>query len=334
MKTQCSLLLVLMSLSAALAQEPVLVDETVAKVNNDIITRSALLRAQSDYRQELAARFPDDKQKQEEEYARGSKVLLDVLIEEKLINQRAQELSIDVEADINRSILELARQTNPQWTLKDFEDYLKAQGIDIEDVRRNYRGQLQRRVLIFREVINPAYEKLKPEEKRKWYDEHTDYFKVPGEYKLSEIFIAFDGRTESQAEELARKAVAEGRAGAPFDQLVAKYSDPARPSSKNKGELPVIKENELIDYLKNAVAKMKDGDLSEPIRTEKGFQIIKLREHKKESLVPYAEVEQQVSEQLAMERGQAKLKDYFQSLKSKAYIKVAENYKDQVEESK
>lgn len=333
MRTFCSFFLVLVSLSMALAQEPILVDETVAKVNNDIITRSALLRAQNDYRQELAARFPDDKQKQEEEYTRGSKVLLEVLIEEKLINQRAQELSIDVEADINRSILELARQTNPQWTLKDFEDYLKAQGIDIEDVRRNYRSQLQRRVLLFREVINPAYEKLKPEEKRKWYEEHADYFKVPGEYKLSEIFIAFEGRTESQAEEMARRAVAEGRSGVPFDQLVVKYSDPARPSSKNKGELPAIKENELIDYLKNALARMKEGELSEPIRTEKGYQIIKLREHKPESLVPYAEVEQQVAEQLAVERGQAKLKDYFKSLRDKAYVKVSENYKDQLEES-
>lgn len=334
MRTFCSLFLVLMSLNLGLAQEPILVDETVAKVNNDIITRSALLRAQNDYRQELAARFPDDKKKQEEEYARGSKVLLEVLIEEKLINQRAQELSIDVEADINRSILELARQTNPQWTLKDFEDYLKAQGIDIEDVRRNYRSQLQRRVLLFREVINPVYEKLKAEEKRKWYDEHTDYFKVPGEYKLSEIFIGFEGRTESQAEEMARKAVAEGRAGIAFDQLVMKYSDPSRPSSKNRGELPAIKETELIDYLKVVVVKMEQGQLSDPIRTEKGFQIIKLREYKKESLIPYAEVEQQVAEQLAMERGQAKIKDYFKSLRDKAYVKVSENYKDQLEESK
>ncbi|MCS6885452.1 MAG: peptidyl-prolyl cis-trans isomerase [Acidobacteriota bacterium] len=313
------------------AQEPILVDETVAKVNNDIITRSALLKAQQEYRQELALRFPDDLKKQEEEYARGSKVLLDVLIEEKLINQRAQELSIDVEADINRAILELARQTNPQWTLKDFEEYLKSQGIDIEEVRKNYRSQLQRRVLLFREVISPIYERLKPEEKRQWYEQHKELFKVPGEYKLSEIFISFEGKTEAAAEALARQAVSEARSGIPFEQLVAKYSDPARPSSTNKGHLPDIKENELIEYLRKALARMQPGEVSDPIRTDKGYQVIWIREHKRESTIPYAEVEQQVAEQLAIERGQEKLKDYFKSLREKAYIKIAENYKEQQE---
>src|SRR5687767_14731210 len=88
------------------AQEPQLVDETVARVNGEIITRSQLIKAQEQYRQELTQRFNNDEAKIKEEYDKNSGTLLEVLIQDKLIAQRATELSIDVEPEVNRYILE------------------------------------------------------------------------------------------------------------------------------------------------------------------------------------------------------------------------------------
>lgn len=333
-----AVVMLLAFLTTAVAQEPQIVDEVVARVNSDIITRSALLKAEAEFISQIKQSFPNDEAKQKEEIEKGLSTLIELLIEEKLIAQRAAELSVDVEPDINRTILELIKQTNPNWGLKEFQDYLSQQNIDIEDVRKVYRTQLQRRVLLFREVINPIYDKLKPEEKKEWYESHLDLFRLPGEYKLSEIFITYEARTPQEAEKIANQAVSEIRSGKPFVEVVKLYSDPKRPSTQKNGELPILKENEIIEYLKKVVEGMKNGDISNPIQTDKGLQIVRLDEYKESSFVPFTDVEAQVAEQLAIERGNQKVKEYFKKLRDKSYVRIAEPYKpenrQQVESAK
>jgi peptidyl-prolyl cis-trans isomerase SurA len=65
------LLLVLTgSPSLASAQEAVVIDETLASVNKEIITRSMLHRAENALRRDLREQFPNDPAKQEEVFAR------------------------------------------------------------------------------------------------------------------------------------------------------------------------------------------------------------------------------------------------------------------------
>lgn len=309
------------------AQEPTLVDEAVARVNTDIITRSALLKAQQAYKAELAQRFPNDTKSQEKEFEQNSGQILDLLIEDRLISQRATELGIDVESEVNRTILALAKQTNPQWTLKDFEEAFKAQGGDIDDLRKNIRSDAQRRVLLFREVINPIYEKLSPADKLAWYEKNSDKFKLPGTYTLSEIFITTEGRSDAEASALAKQVVSEARGGRAFVDLVKAYSDPNRPTTAKKGELPTFKEAEMADYLRKAVDSLKNGDVSEPIKLDKGYQIVQVVDHKAPGLRPFSEVEADVAQELAFEKGNSELKNYFKGLKEKSYIRIAEAYK-------
>jgi peptidyl-prolyl cis-trans isomerase SurA len=324
------LLSLFLSISSVRAQEPQLIDETVARVNTDIITRSMLVKAQTDFKEELKRRYPDDQSKQQEEYDKSAPRILDILIEDRLINQRAAELSIDVEPEINRRLLEFIKQTNPQWGLKEFEDALKQQGVDIEEIRKSQRTELQRQIIIFREVVNPIFDKLTDTEKREWYEKHIDDFRLPGEIKLSEIFIPFEGRSLAEAEALAKQVVTEARANKPFAELAKAYSDPKRPSAQKGGELPTLKDNEIKESLRKLVDKMKPGDVSDPIRTDNGFQVIRLNEYKAPGVVQFSEVENGVAERLAYEKGAEKIKDYFSKLREKAYIRIAEPYKQSV----
>jgi parvulin-like peptidyl-prolyl isomerase len=314
----------------ATAQESTLVDETVARVNNDVITKSALVKTEETYKAEIAQRFPDDPEKQKKEFEENRGLIIDALIEDKLIGQRATELGIDVEPEINRRILEVAKRTNPQWSLKEFEEALKSQGIDIEEIRKNIRNDEQRRIILFREVINPIYEKLSPTEKRDWYNSHIQLFKVPGSYKLSEVFITLEGRSEAEADALARQVVTEARGGRKFVDLVTAYSDPKRPTIKTNGELPVYKETEMADYLRKAVENLKSGDITEPLRTDKGFQIIHLDEVKLSTVRDFTEVEGDVAQELALERAGTQAKEYFKKLRKNAYIRIADAYKQAV----
>lgn len=309
------------------AQEPQLVDETVARVNTDIITRSNLLKAQEAYRKELLEKNNNDQAKADEEYKKGVDKLLDILIEDKLISQRATELAIDVEAEVNQSFVRLCQQFNPPIPLSELPEILKTQGIDIEDLRKSFRNDAQRRAILFREIFSPIYEKVTVDEKKAWYESHAELFKVPGEYKLSEIFVSLENRSEAEASALAKQIVADARAGKAFGDLNKLYSDPKRKSTEKAGELPAFKDSDLIEYLRKLVETMKAGDVSDPIKIDKGFQIIRLNEHKPAGLVDFTQVEAQIAEQVAFEKGQNQLPEYFKKLKEKSYIKVAENYR-------
>ncbi len=316
------------------AQEPQLVDETVARVNSDIITRSMLLKAQESLRRELEERFKGDKQKIEAEYNKLVGTILDTLIEDRLISQRATELSLDVDGDVNREILAIASQTCGKCTLSEFEELLKKQGIEIEDVRKNFKADAQRRAVLYREVVGPIYEKLKPEEKKEWYDKHIDQYRLPGAFTISEIFIPFEGHTQAEAEALAKEAISLARGGKPFPELVKSYSDPNRASTKTNGKLPTFKDSELADYLRKVVDNMKPGDVSDPIRIEKGYQIVRLDEHTPAGLVDFAKVESEIAQQIAFEKGQAELPEYYKKLRENSYIRIADTYKQQTESAK
>jgi parvulin-like peptidyl-prolyl isomerase len=310
------------------AQEPQLVDETVARVNTDIITRSALIKAKDGYKQELLLKYNNDKTKVEEEFKNNESNILEILIEDKLISQRATELSIDVEAEVNKSFIALAQQANMKLT--EFQEYLAQQNIDAEDLRRSFRTDAQRRIILFREVVNPIYEKVTPDEKRLWYQTHSEIFQVPGEVKLSEIFVPLANRSEAEALALAKQIVADARAGKAFNELNKLYSDPARSSTAKGGDLGTFKDNELIESLRKLVEKMNPGDVSDPIRNDKGFQIIRVNEYKKAGSREFTEVEAYITEQIALDKANSQFKEYFKKLKEKAYIRVAENYKSQV----
>src|SRR5689334_18710455 len=94
------------------AQEPELVSEIVARVNNDIITRADYLKAVEDFKEQLKAELEKNgKQAEfEERFAKLKPTILDLMIEDLLLEQKAKELNIDVEAEVNQQMIELAKQ--------------------------------------------------------------------------------------------------------------------------------------------------------------------------------------------------------------------------------
>src|SRR5215216_5030740 len=100
--------------TTARAQEPELVTEIVARVNNDIITRADYLDALRAFREELTRQMTQQNKSQADinsEYERLKSTVLDYLIEDLLLEQKAKELNVDVEAEVNQEMLEIAKQS-------------------------------------------------------------------------------------------------------------------------------------------------------------------------------------------------------------------------------
>jgi peptidyl-prolyl cis-trans isomerase SurA len=316
--------------SAARAQEPELVNEIVARVNNEIITRADYLKALADFKEELSRQLQQQGKAEADitaEYERLKPTILDMMIDDMLLEQKAKELGLDVEADINQEMAEIAKQ-NGFKNVIEFEQALSQQGIAPEQARASLRKRLQQQYVVQREVLAPIFQSLSEKDRRAFYEKNKNYFTTPGEVSLSEIFLPLEGHTAAEVEQRARRVVAEVRAGQNFVEAVRANSPASRASREQNGKLGTFKPGELKEDIAAAVKDLKPGDVTEPIRLQDGYQIIRVDDRKPSIVRPYEDPEVQniVGRAATMERADEGRKKYLARLREEAFIKINGDY--------
>ena len=119
------------------------------------------------------------------------------------------------------------------------------------------------------------------DEAQAYYEAHKQEFTTPSEITLREILIevpttdrgvnvAQDDAAKAEAEDIRKRLLA----GEPFPRLAAEVSD--APSKANGGLIGPIKRDELAPPLQKMLDAMKVGDLTDVLRTPRGYQILKL----------------------------------------------------------
>jgi len=321
-------LLVQLVVSSVAAQEPTVINEIICRVNTDIITLAAYERNKQEIEADLKQKnLPPDKLK--EEVDKASADLLQTMIDDRLLSQKARELDIDVENQVNQEWIKYAKESSFN-TVRDFEAALVSQGISPDALRDSLKMNLQREAVIRQEVFGPVYRKITEPEAREAYQKNIDQFSTPAEVSLSEIFIGLAGHTSSEAESLAKQAVAEARHGADFKALVQKYSDANRKSRVNQGVLGATKVADLRDPVGPAVAKLKAGEVTDPIFSQEqgGYIIYRADSVKPAMAKPFEEVKDQIYTYLAYQKGSNDIQNYIKKLRKRAYIKVTEGYEN------
>ena len=312
----------------AQAQEPELVNEIVARVNNDIVTRTDYLNALDAFKDELKQQMRGKTDAEiEAEFEKLRPTVLDLMIEDILLEQKAKELNIDVEAEVNQQMLELMKQGGLK-TLAELEQAMRSQGVDPENARGSMRRRLQQQYVVQREVLGPIYQSLTEKEKRKFYEAHKAQLTIPGEVTLSEIFLPLEGHTASEVEQRARRLVTELRAGGNFVEAVKINTPATRASRAQDGKLGVFKPDELKPEIAAAVSTLKAGDVTEPIRLQDGFQIIRVDVKKEAAVRPFEEkeVQEMVARAATMERAEEARKKYLKKLREEAFVDINKSY--------
>jgi parvulin-like peptidyl-prolyl isomerase len=318
--------------TTARAQEPELITEIVARVNNDIITRADYLKAVNDFKDEITRQMTTDGKSPAEieaEFQKLKSTVLDFIIENMLLEQKAKEMGIDVEAEVNQQMLEIAKQNNFK-SITDFEVALKQQGIDPEAARASLRQKLQQNYVIQKEVLGQIFQNLSDKDKQAFYEKNKKYFTNPAEATISEIFLPLDNQTADEVTQRAKRIVAELRGGKNFAEAVQQYSGATRPSRALGGKIGTFKlvKGELKDDLLAAIKDLKTNEVTEPIRQQDGFQIIHIDEKKEETTLPYTnpEVQSMVNRGATMERAEEGRKKYLKKLREEAFIKISDSY--------
>ena len=313
----------------AFAQDTVL-EEIVARINNQIISRSELQRSREAMIQEIRQQSPQDADTKIKE--REKNVLRDQ-IDQALLAQKGEDLGISVDTDLIKQLDGIRKQMNLA-TMEELEKAAEQQGVSYEDFKANMRNQLMTQRVIQQEVA--PHIQISKEEVKKFYDEHQQDLDRPEQVRLSEILLSTqqagdkDTRTEQerfdQAKAKSEEVVQKIKSGAKFED-VAK-TDSNGPSAQQGGDLGFFKRGMLSKELEDRTFAMKTGDVTDPVATKQGFVILKVTEHQQPGVPPLKEVESQIYEAIYYQKLQPALREYLTKLREEAYITVKAGYVD------
>src|SRR4029078_2474392 len=120
-----------------------------------------------------------------------------------------------------------------------------------------------------------------------------------------------DAVVKAKAEEVLKQA----KSGADFAELAKKYSEDYS-NAKNGGDLDYFGRGRMVPEVDQAVFAMQPGQISDLVKTQYGYHIIKLTDRKASTTKPLADVRQQISDQLAYESAQIQPASLAQKLES------------------
>lgn len=312
--------------ATAFAQEgeAKLVDEVIARVNAAMIMKSDYDRSQRDVLEELkqAGLKPEELEKK---FGEAKASILDSLIDQQLLIQRAKDLSVDVEAQINQQLLRIMKENNLS-SIEELEQKMREVGVDINEVRRNFRSKLLTDEVLRREVYGQIYRGLTEAEKREYYDKHAAVFTLPAEITLSRILIKL-GKDPAQAQARASEVVAQARGGADFAALARRFSEEAL--GKEGGKMgPPVKIDLLVNEVRDVVGKAPTGTVTDPIKLPDGYVIFRIDDRKEAKTRGYEEeeVKQEVINRLIYERSQGEIESFLKRLRADAFIEIDPRY--------
>ena len=318
-----------------LAQEGELqvVDEVIAQVNDDVITLS-MLRRESKERIEALKQGGMTEQQAADEVKKRQAELIATLVNEQLLMQRGKELDLssEVEAEVNRRMLEVAKDQGIT-SIEKLDAAMRESGIDPVATRQTVRVEMMKQAVIQQEVDRKIFFGLTIDELKKYFQAHQDKFRKPESVNLSEIFLSSAGKNEAEVKAKALQLVAQLRAGADFGAVAVANSEReangVRVAPQTKGKVGAFEVPSLRDDIAGAVKNVKVGGISEPLRSNDGYQIFRVDERTVASTTVTFN-ENQVREAITMERTSKQRDDYLQNLRNEAYIKISENYRQSV----
>lgn len=154
-----------------------------------------------------------------------------------------------------------------------------------------------------------------PADLTKAYNDNIAQFTSPEQVRASHILLKTEGKDDAAVKAKAEEILKEARGGADFAELAKKYSEDDS-NAKNGGDLDYFGRGRMVPEFDTAAFAMQPGQISDVIKTQFGYHIIKLTDKKAGTTRPLEEVKQQLTDQVQSERAQQQATDMAQRLES------------------
>ncbi len=299
------------------------VEEIIARVNDQIITKSDYDRSQTEIDQEMRQRGASM-----QEISDSHKDLLRNLIDQQLWLAKGKELGVTGETELVNRLNEIRKQYNLA-TMEDLEKAAKEQGVSFEDFKANIRNQIVTQEVMRDQVgrkIAPT-----PGEIQRYFDAHKQEYAQPESVKLGEILISTGAQADDPQKLADAKAKADDiesriHAGGDFSQLARSFSEGT--TAAEGGDLGQYKHGQLDPLFEQKTFGLKTGDVTDPIRTKQGYVILKVIQHVSGGVPQLKDVENDVEQNYFEAKAGPAMRDYLAHLRDEAAIYIKPGYED------
>lgn len=238
--------------------------EIVAKINDHVITKDELY-----------------------EYlvAENGAQVLDALISEKIVAIEAEKQKISIsEEDINAEINEIIANYGGEEVFNQAMEYY---GYTLDDVKKNITTNTQ-----IRRLLEPSIS-ISEEEMQEYFEANKGTFEQKEQVKASHILV----ETEEEAKEIKEKL----SAGGDFAELAKEYSTDEG-SKALGGDLGYFVRTDMVPSFADAAFTLQIGEISEPVKSEFGYHIIKVEDKKEAKEANYEESKDTIKDILLSEK--------------------------------
>ena len=306
-------------------QQVVVLDEIVAKVNQETITLTDLRQELDVLRVTLGFEIQNT-ETLNQEFENQRRLLLRDMIQNKMMLQRADELGIsdDVDVDVAAALERMRKQAGvPNMEVMD--QALRSQGTSLLEYRRN----IKKRIIVDGLMQQSVYSKvtLLTPEIEGFYQENIDRYTEPAEVELKEILFLTEGKQVETQRKTAQEVLTRLRSGASFEDLAKKYSE--GPTASRGGGIGSFKENSMAAAVEEVAFNLKEGEFSDTIETEYGLQIIKVVRRTPPRKKALEEVRPEILKQLYRKKAEPGVREFLEDLREQTYIYVAPKYREQ-----
>jgi len=288
---------------------------TVAMVNDTPITRDMLDRGVEQRRSQLAA--------QGQQMGPGQNAALEKQVLEELINGEILH-----QESIKKGYTNSDTEVNDQWTRfksqfpdqDNFDRELKQRGLSETSIKKQMRRRMQVQKYVTSEFVPKI--SIPDTEIRAFYDQNKQLFQEPETVKASHILIKVDSDAKEEADTEAFKRIQAIKkrldAGEDFAALAKAESE--GPSSVRGGSLGYFRRGQMVKPFENKAFSMKQGEISDPVRTCFGYHLILVEERKPAGTIPYEETKDRIRQVLTQQKLQETVLAHIESAKKTAKI--------------
>jgi parvulin-like peptidyl-prolyl isomerase len=298
-----------------------IIEQILVKVNGEILTKTELEAKQIAILRQRGQQLSDDELKKA--VAEITPQLLVDTVDEMLLVQHGRDLGYKMSDEQFSGIVENIKKENKIETEEQFTAALKQENMTLADLRKS----MEKQMLISRvqqvEVLGRI--SVTDPEAKAYYDRHPTEFTTPTTLMLRELLVAaptdgkginvgLDEEAKAKADALKVRAVA----GESFEKLAAAASD--SPSKANGGLIGPVNHDEIDPALRKILDGMKVGDVSEVIRTQRGYLMLKLESLTPATALPFDQVRDQIGDRVANERSRGEMEKFIKRLRAEAII--------------
>ena len=255
----------------------------------------------------------------EEQRMQGYRMILDDMIIEKLVTKRAAGTKVTDE-EVAAKIEGFKAKFGSEEELK---KQIEKSGLTLDKVKENVREGLRQEHWIDSQIVGKA--EVTDADAEDFYKKNPDQFKQPEQVRASHILVKVeqDAKPEVVTEkEKAAKAIADRvKKGEAFDKLAKELSED--PSAKqNSGDLNYFGREQMVKEFSEAAFKMKKDEISDPVRSQFGFHVIKVTDHKAGETVTLETAKPKLLAFLKQQKRQGEIEKVVKAIREKADVKI------------